>query len=99
LGGRILSGSVRLGGTELLKLPERDMRRVRGGRMAMIFQEPQTSLNPVLTVGAQIAEAVRVHEGMPRRGVPARVVELLRVVGIPDPAGGRRSTRTSSPAA
>ncbi|WP_082674475.1 ABC transporter ATP-binding protein [Thiohalocapsa sp. ML1] len=86
LGGRILSGSVRLGGNELLKLPERDMRRVRGGRMAMIFQEPQTSLNPVLTVGAQIAEAVRVHEGMPRRGVPARVVELLRVVGIPDPA-------------
>jgi peptide/nickel transport system ATP-binding protein len=86
LGGRILSGSVRLGGTDLLKLPERDMRRVRGGRMAMIFQEPQTSLNPVLSVGAQIAEAVRVHEGMPRRGVPARVVELLRVVGIPDPA-------------
>ena len=86
LGGQVRAGSVRLGGTELLKLPERDMRRIRGGRMGMIFQEPQTSLNPVLTVGAQIAEAVRVHEGMPRRGVPARVVELLRAVGIPDPA-------------
>jgi peptide/nickel transport system ATP-binding protein len=86
LGGRIISGAVRLGDTDLLKLPEHDMRRIRGGRMGMIFQEPQTSLNPVLTVGEQIAEAVRVHEGMPRSGVPARVVELLRAVGIPDPA-------------
>ncbi|MGD2020816.1 MAG: ATP-binding cassette domain-containing protein, partial [Thiohalocapsa sp.] len=86
LGGRIVSGSVRLGGTDLLRLTERDMRRIRGGRIGMIFQEPQTSLNPVLTVGAQIAEAVRVHEGMPRAGIPARVVELLRAVGIPDPA-------------
>ncbi|MCG6943360.1 MAG: ATP-binding cassette domain-containing protein, partial [Thiohalocapsa sp.] len=85
LGGRMVSGAVRLGGTDLLRLSERDMRRIRGGRMGMIFQEPQTSLNPVLTVGAQIAEAVRVHEGMPRKGVPARVVELLRAVGIPDP--------------
>ncbi len=85
LGGRITAGSVRLGDTDLLRLSEREMRRIRGGRMGMIFQEPQTSLNPVLTVGAQIAEAVRVHEGMPRKGVPARVVELLRAVGIPDP--------------
>jgi len=86
LGGRIIAGSVRLGDTDLLRLSEREMRRIRGGRMGMIFQEPQTSLNPVLTVGAQIAEAVRVHEGMPRKGVAARVVELLRAVGIPDPA-------------
>jgi peptide/nickel transport system ATP-binding protein len=85
LGGRVVAGSVRLGDTDLLKLAERDMRGIRGGRMGMIFQEPQTSLNPVLTVGAQIAEAVRVHEGMPRGGVPERVVELLRAVGIPDP--------------
>ncbi len=85
LGGRIVSGAVGLGGTDLLRLPERDMRRIRGGRMGMIFQEPQTSLNPVLTVGAQIAEAVRVHEGRARSSVPARVVELLRAVGIPDP--------------
>jgi peptide/nickel transport system ATP-binding protein len=85
LGGRIVSGSVRLGNTDLLRLTERDMRRVRGGRMAMIFQEPQTSLNPVLSIGAQIAEAVRVHEGMSHTAVPERVVELLRAVGIPDP--------------
>jgi len=61
--GRITAGSVRLGETELLQLPEAQMRRVRGGRMGMIFQEPQTSLNPVLTIGQQIAEAVRVHSG------------------------------------
>ncbi|WP_295541999.1 ABC transporter ATP-binding protein [uncultured Thiohalocapsa sp.] len=85
LGGRIAAGSVCLGDQDLLRLTERDMRRIRGGRMGMIFQEPQTSLNPVLTVGAQIAEAVRVHAGMPRAGIGARVVELLRAVGIPDP--------------
>jgi peptide/nickel transport system ATP-binding protein len=83
--GRIAGGSVRLGDAELLALPENAMRRVRGGRMAMIFQEPQTSLNPVLTVGRQIAEAVRVHEHRSRGEVPTRVVELLRAVGIPDP--------------
>jgi len=90
LSGRICSGSVQLDGTDLLTLSERDMRRVRGGRMGMIFQEPQTSLNPVLTVGVQIAEAVRVHEGRPRNSVQDRVVELLRAVGIPDPT--RRAT-------
>ncbi|WPL15673.1 Stage 0 sporulation protein KD [Thiorhodovibrio winogradskyi] len=85
LGGRIVAGSVRVAGQELLSLPERDMRALRGGRLAMIFQEPQTSLNPVLRVGTQVAEAVRVHEGMERARVPERVVELLRAVGIPDP--------------
>ncbi len=101
LGGRIVSGSVRLAGQELLSLAERDMRALRGGRLAMIFQEPQTSLNPVLRVGAQVAEAVRLHEELVAPGgssgrsaagaagkrsrVSARVVELLRVVGIPDP--------------
>jgi peptide/nickel transport system ATP-binding protein len=83
--GRITAGSVRLGATDLLRLTEAEMRRVRGGRMAMIFQEPQTSLNPVLTVGAQIAEAVRLHQGRLRHQVPSRVVELLHAVGIPDP--------------
>lgn len=82
--GRIVDGSVHLADTELLGLPERDMRRVRGGRMGMIFQEPQTSLNPVMTVGAQIAEAVRLHD-KPAQGVTPRVVQLLRAVGIPDP--------------
>jgi peptide/nickel transport system ATP-binding protein len=85
LGGRIVAGSVHLAGQELLSLAERDMRGRRGGRLAMIFQEPQTSLNPVLRVGAQIAEAVREHEGMARHQTSGRVVELLRAVGIPDP--------------
>lgn len=83
--GRITEGSARLGDTELLELPERAMRGVRGGRMGMIFQEPQTSLNPVLTVGRQIAEAVRMHEGRPRGRTTERVLELLSAVGIADP--------------
>jgi peptide/nickel transport system ATP-binding protein len=84
--GRITAGAVRLAGTDLLSLTEGEMRRVRGGRMAMIFQEPQTSLNPVMSVGDQIAEAIRVHEGGSRDQVPARVLELMHAVGIPDPA-------------
>lgn len=83
--GRIMAGTARLAGTDLLRLTEGEMRRVRGGRMAMIFQEPQTSLNPVMRVGDQIAEAVRVHEGGARDQIPARVLELMRAVGIPDP--------------
>jgi peptide/nickel transport system ATP-binding protein len=86
LSGRIVAGAVVLDGTDLLSLPERDMRRVRGGRMGMIFQEPQTSLNPVLTIGAQIAEAVQVHKGRSGSTGETRVLELLKAVGIPDPA-------------
>ena len=86
LSGRISAGSVQLDGTELLAFTEREMRRVRGGRMAMIFQEPQTSLNPVLKVGEQIAEAVRLHKRLSKAAVTERVVGLLRAVGIPDPA-------------
>ncbi len=85
-GGRITAGRVVLAGSDLLRLPEAAMRAWRGGRMAMIFQEPQTSLNPVLTVGEQIGEAVRVHGGVPRRPPTERVLELLNAVGIPDPA-------------
>ncbi len=83
--GRIMSGQVRLHGEDLMDLPERAMRRIRGRRMAMIFQEPMTSLNPVLTIGDQIAEGVRLHLGL--RGAEARrkVIELLDSVGIPDP--------------
>ena len=83
--GRIVSGSVRLHGEDLLALPEVDMRRVRGARIAMIFQEPATSLNPVLTVGTQLAEVLDRHCGL--RGEPARqrMLELLRQVGIADP--------------
>ena len=84
---RIAGGSVRFGDAELTALPEAQMRGIRGGRIGMIFQEPATSLNPVLTVGAQIAEALRVHGGAAER---ERVVELLAAVGIPDPQ--RRAT-------
>jgi len=83
--GRITGGSVKLEGTELLTLAEADMRQVRGARIAMIFQEPATSLNPVLTVGVQIGEVLDLHCGL--RGEPARqrMLELLRQVGIADP--------------
>ena len=83
--GRITGGSVQLDGEELLALSEAEMRAYRGGRMAMIFQEPATSLNPVLTVGRQIGEVLERHLGL--RGAPAtaRMLELLRQVGIADP--------------
>jgi peptide/nickel transport system ATP-binding protein len=83
--GRVVDGVVRLGETDLLELPEKEMRNERGGRMGMIFQEPMTSLNPVLTVGSQIAESVHIHDPQSRGDVDGRVVELLRAVGIPDP--------------
>ena len=78
---RVAGGSVALGGRELLALSEAEMRGVRGGGMAMIFQEPATSLNPVMTVGRQIGEALAAHGG----GVDAGALELLAAVGIPDP--------------
>lgn len=86
--GRILGGSVCLDGEELLTLPENEMRRVRGGRMAMIFQEPSTSLNPVLTVGVQIGEVLAQHEGLNGDAARRRMLELLALVGISD--GERR---------
>jgi len=85
-GGRILSGSVRLGGQELLTLPEAEMRNVRGGRIGMIFQEPMTSLNPVLTVGRQIGESLARHKGLTGAAQRERIRELLDAVGIPDTA-------------
>src|SRR5712691_4399778 len=84
--GRIVGGEVRLDGRDLLGLPERDMRAVRGAGLAMIFQEPMTALNPVFTVGSQIAEAVRLHRPVSRREAWRRAVELLDEVGIPEPA-------------
>ncbi len=83
--GRILDGSIKLGDTDILSLPEAAMRNERGGRMGMIFQEPNTSLNPVLTVGDQIAESVKVHAGAPKSERNDIVVGLLKAVGIPDP--------------
>jgi len=80
------SGAVRLEDADILALPERAMREVRGGKMAMIFQEPGLSLNPVMTVGEQIAEALELHQELRGAAAQARCVELLDQVGIPDAA-------------
>ncbi len=82
--GRILGGEVHFEGSELLQLPESEMRRVRGGGMAMIFQEPATSLNPVLSVGRQIGEVLERHAGLAGEAATQRVLELLKAVGIAD---------------
>jgi peptide/nickel transport system ATP-binding protein len=82
--GRIVSGSIRLGGRDLLELSEAEMRDVRGNDISMIFQEPMTSLNPVLTIGHQIAETLTLHQGLDRRAAMRRAVEMLRLVHIPE---------------
>jgi peptide/nickel transport system ATP-binding protein len=84
--GRITAGRIVLDGTDLLTLPEHAMRRLRGARLAMIFQEPMTALNPVLTAGYQIAEAIRIHKPVSAREAWERAVALLAEVGIPEPA-------------
>jgi len=80
-----VSGSIRFAGRELTSLPTSEIRALRGGAMSVVFQEPMSSLNPVFTVGDQIAEVVRVHERLGRRPARARAVELLGEVGLPDP--------------
>jgi oligopeptide/dipeptide ABC transporter ATP-binding protein len=82
--GRIVDGSITFEGTDLLKLSDSEMRAIRGNRIAMVFQEPMTSLNPVLTVGAQINEALQLHLGLDDEQATARAVELLELVGIPE---------------
>ena len=79
----IVSGRVRLEGSDLLALDANELRRVRGAEVGFVFQDPMTSLNPVLTVGYQLAEPLRVHLGMSRAGARKRAVELLERVGIP----------------
>ncbi len=83
--GRITAGEIRLEGRNLLELPESDMRAVRGDDIAMIFQEPMTSLNPVQTVGDQIIEAVQLHRPLNASNARARALEMLRLVKIPSP--------------
>ena len=84
--GRIVSGRVMFEGRDLLALPEPDMRRVRGARISLIFQEPMTALNPVMRVGDQIAEALTVHGLATAREARARAIELLDAVRIAEPA-------------
>src|SRR3984893_4102226 len=80
-----IAGSIRFQGRDLLKLTEREMRAIRGNDISMIFQEPMTSLNPVLTVGRQIGETLRLHQGLDQRAAEARAVEMLRLVGVSEP--------------
>ena len=82
--GRTVAGSVRFDGIDLLALSEAEMRHIRGDRIAMVFQEPMTSLNPALTIGHQIAEALRIHKGIGREQARERACRMLEVVRIPD---------------
>jgi oligopeptide/dipeptide ABC transporter ATP-binding protein len=83
--GRIDEGEILLNGESLLKLPEEEMIKVRGNRISMIFQQPQTALNPVFKVGDQLAEVLDVHQDLGRKAGWQRAVELLKMVGVPDP--------------
>jgi oligopeptide/dipeptide ABC transporter ATP-binding protein len=82
---RVMGGAVLFEGRDMLMLSEPEMRAVRGAKIAMIFQEPMTSLNPVFTIGSQIGEAVRLHQHTARRETLERTIEALRLVGIADP--------------
>ena len=86
--GRNEGGSIIFDGQDLLTLPEKEMRKLRGNRISMIFQEPMTSLNPVFTIGDQIAESLKLHKGLDKRAARDRAIELLELVGIPE-AGKR----------
>src|SRR5437764_8737453 len=83
--GRTVAGRVLFEGRDLLALPEAEMRKIRGDAISMIFQEPMTSLNPVLTIGHQIAEALALHRGLSRDAADTRAVEMLRLVRMPEP--------------
>src|SRR5688572_377735 len=82
--GRIVAGSVKLNGVDLIKLDEAEMRDVRGNQISMIFQEPMTSLNPVMTVGRQVSEALRLHQKLSKADAMARAIEMLHKVKIPE---------------
>ncbi|MGA2330706.1 MAG: ABC transporter ATP-binding protein [Syntrophales bacterium] len=83
--GKIVSGNVFFNGVDLLKLDDDEMRRIRGRDISMVFQEPMTSLNPVLRIGDQITEIIRLHLGLGRKEAMGRAVEMLSLVGMPSP--------------
>ncbi len=83
--GRIVGGSVRLDGREILHLDEDEMKEVRGNDISMIFQEPMTSLNPVFTIGQQISEAILLHQGLSKKAAMEKSVDMLKLVHIPEP--------------
>jgi len=88
--GKIVSGQIVFKGQDILEMPDAEVRGLRGNRIAMIFQDPMTSLNPVYRVGQQVGESLRLHKGMSRRQALERAVELLALVGIPNPADRAR---------
>lgn len=83
--GELVSGRAEFAGQDLLKLDNEQIRKIRGNRISMIFQEPMTSLNPVFTIGNQIKEAIQLHQGLNTKEAEEKAVEMLELVGIPDP--------------
>jgi peptide/nickel transport system ATP-binding protein len=84
--GRIVAGSIKIDGKDLVALDEAEMRQIRGNEISMIFQEPMTSLNPVMTIGHQISETIRLHQDLSKSAAMEKTVEMLRLVRIPEPA-------------
>ena len=89
--GRIVAGRLLFEQTDLLKLTEKEMRKIRGARIGMVFQEPAAALNPVMRIGSQVSEALRIHHGLGRREARREAVRLLGVVALPDPEGQARA--------
>lgn len=83
--GKIVKGEVLFNGEDLTKLTENQIRKIRGNKISMIFQEPLTSLNPVFTIGSQISEAIRLHQNVSKEQAKSRAIEMLRIVGLPSP--------------
>ncbi|WP_281486931.1 ABC transporter ATP-binding protein [Lysinibacillus sphaericus] len=83
--GKIINGEILLNNTDILKLSDEELRKIRGNKISMIFQEPMTSLNPVLSVGEQIAESIRLHQGLSRKEAWQKAVDMISLVGIPAP--------------
>lgn len=84
--GEIVGGEIWFEGEDLLRKSEGEMREIRGGKISMVFQNPTSSMNPVYTVGSQIAEAIKLHQDVQKRQIKEKVVEILHKVGIPDPS-------------
>ncbi|HSF01372.1 MAG TPA: ATP-binding cassette domain-containing protein, partial [Solirubrobacterales bacterium] len=84
--GRVVGGAIRFQGRSLSAMPPAELQRLRGARLAMVFQDPQTALNPSLTAGEQVAEVLRVHEGLGRQAARERALDLFAQVNLPDPA-------------
>ena len=96
-GGRVASGSITLGDTDLAKLDEAGMRKVRGNRIGMIFQDPMTSLNPCMTIGDQVSETVLLHRDVTRAQARERAAEVLDLVGLPRARSGWTPIHTCCP--